>query len=189
MKYTNRIFSLLIAVSACATQAFASVDAYLSIPYNGISKGASSANSIGQLASSDASVKDFITCLSVSQSVGIPMDPNSGVPTGARIFKPIVVTMLNSSATPLLFQTLANGTVIPQATIYFYRPDPSGLAKPQKYYSITLTNVTLTNIDFVKPNSHDPSAAWAQDTLAVSLAFKKIQWDQLISSTTASDSH
>ena len=61
-----------------------SLQAYMTINKNNISKGASTASSIGAVASTSSTHNDQITVIAFNAGCTIPLDPNSGVATGTR---------------------------------------------------------------------------------------------------------
>src|ERR1700740_1166756 len=85
-----------------------SLQAYITIKKNNISQGASSQNSLGQVASSDSSHNDQITVVSFLSNCLIPRDPNSAVATGTRIYQPVTFTKYFDASSPLLWNALAN---------------------------------------------------------------------------------
>jgi type VI secretion system secreted protein Hcp len=77
-------------------------------------------------------------------------DAQSGLPTGKRQHKPIVITREVDSASPLLFQALCTNETFLLAELSFARPSGSG--KPSPSQTIELTNATIFGI------THSPSS-------------------------------
>ena len=164
------------------------LQAYLTISQNNISKGASNANSLGQVASTDSSHYDQITVVGFASDALIPRDPTSGVATGARIYQPVTFTKYFDASSPLLWSALATNQVITQAVVDFFRPDPAGTNKPQNYFRITYGTVTFVEGKGFTPLLIDPNNSFFQYMEDWSFTFKTVQWDQLIASTTGNDS-
>jgi type VI secretion system secreted protein Hcp len=164
------------------------LQAYLTITTNNISKGASNPNSLGQIASTDSSHYDDITVVGFASDAMIPRDPNTGVATGARIYQPVTFTKYFDASSPLLWSALTTNQIIDPVVINFYRPDPAGTNKPQNYFKITYNAVTFVEGKGYTPLVINPNNGFFQYMEDWSFTFKKVQWDQLISSTTGNDS-
>ena len=59
----------------------------------------------------------------LSHSIVSPRDPASGLPTGKRQHKPLVITKYIDKATPLLYNTLVMNENLTPVMLSFYRPD------------------------------------------------------------------
>jgi type VI secretion system secreted protein Hcp len=163
------------------------MQAYITINKDGISKGASSATSLGQVAATDTTNQDKITVVGFMADALIPRDPNSGVSTGSRIYQPVTFTKYFDCSSPLLWQGLANNLVIDEVLCEFFRPDASGASKPQLYYTITWKNVTLVEGKGYTPLVINPQNGFFQYMEDWSFTFKNVQWDHKASNTTGSD--
>jgi type VI secretion system secreted protein Hcp len=163
------------------------LQAYLTITQDNISKGASNANSIGQVASTDTTNQDKITVIGFSSNCLIPIDPNSGVATGSRMYRPVVITKFFDSASPLLWGALAQNKVLSEVLCEFYRPDPAGMPKPQLFFKIKWSNVTFVDGKGYTPLVIDPNNSFYQYIEDWSFTFKKVEWDHVIASTTGQD--
>jgi type VI secretion system secreted protein Hcp len=163
------------------------MQAYITIHKNNISKGASGKESLGQVAAGDAANKDKITVVGFSADAMIPRDPNSGVATGSRIYQPTSFTKYFDSASPLLWSSLATNQVLDEVLCEFFRPDPSGLPKPQLYFTIKWKHVTLVEGKGYTPLVVDPANSFYQYMETWSFTFKAVEWNHTISSTTGSD--
>jgi type VI secretion system secreted protein Hcp len=163
------------------------LQAYMTINKNNISKGASTASSLGQVASSDTSHNDQITVVAFQTDCLIPRDPNSGVATGTRIYQPVTFTKYFDASSPLLWNALANNLGIDQVVCDFFRPDPTGLAAPQNFFRYTWKTVTFVEGKGYTPLVINSANSFFQYMEDWSFTFKSVQWDQLISSTTGSD--
>ena len=163
------------------------LQAYLTISQDNISKGASSSASLGQVALSDTSHQDDITVIAFVADAMIPRDPNSGVATGSRIYQPVTFTKYFDASSPLLWGALATNKVLDEVVCNFYRPDPTGLAKPQNFFKMTWKKVTFVEGKANTPLVINPANSFYQYIEEWSFTFKSVQWDHLISSTTGQD--
>jgi type VI secretion system secreted protein Hcp len=92
-----------------------------------------------------------------------PRDAASGLPTGKRQHKPLVVTKYLDRATPLLYQALVNNENLTRVLLTYYRPDREGV--PQVYYTIELRNASIADIQAGFPNTEQ-----------ISFCYEKIIW-------------
>jgi type VI secretion system secreted protein Hcp len=110
----------------------------------------------------------------VSHSIVSPRDAASGLPTGQRMHKPLVITKYLDKATPLLYAALVNNENLPTVTLRFYRPDAAN--RPVVYYTVQLVNANIASIDEVFPN-----------TEKISFTYQKIIWTWTEGAITAED--
>lgn len=87
-----------------------------------------------------------IECHSFEFGVTSPRDAASGLPSGKRTHKPIVITREVDSASPLLWQALCTNEGFQLATLSFVKPSTGG--KETVYQRITLTNGTISKIEY-----------------------------------------
>jgi type VI secretion system secreted protein Hcp len=103
-----------------------------------------------------------------------PRDAASGLPTGRRQHKPIVVTKYIDKATPLLYAALVNNENLPHVFLNYYRPDRDGV--PQIYYIVELRNANIAGIQEGFPNTEN-----------ISFTYSKIIWTWTDGGITAED--
>ena len=108
-----------------------------------ISSGASTEASIGNRYQSGH--EDEIMAQEVSHIVTVPVDPQSGQPSGQRVHKPFsFTTSLNA---------LTQGERLPEVEIHWYRTSTSGGA--EHFFTTKLEDATITDITLVSPNAQD----------------------------------
>ena len=81
---------------------------------------------------------------SFSFGVESPYDGHSGLPSGKRQHKPVVITREVDESSPLLHQALVTNEVFTSASLSFARPSSGG--KPPVFSTIELTNATISEI-------------------------------------------
>lgn len=101
--------------------------------------------------------------LGFSHEVVSPRDAASGLPTGKRQHKPISITKPIDKATPLLMHALVSNDNLPSCTLEFYRQSATG--ETEKYYTIKLTNASISSIVCDVANFE-----------TVSFTYQKIEW-------------
>jgi type VI secretion system secreted protein Hcp len=94
---------------------------------------------------------DAIEISEFSFGIEAPRDPQSGLPTGKRQHKPIVVVREVDEASPLLFQALCNNEVFTTALIEFDQVGGGG--KHGSIRTIELKNGKIYSITH-SPNHH-----------------------------------
>jgi type VI secretion system secreted protein Hcp len=119
--------------------------------------------------------------IAVSHEIISPRDAASGLATGKRTHKPLVVTLALDKASPLLLQAMLTGERLSEATISFVKGKKKGSA--ETYYEIKLTDVLISGYKF-EPNDEGP-----EESIAISfqLTYKKITWTWNDGGITASD--
>jgi type VI secretion system secreted protein Hcp len=127
-----------------------------------------------------------IAGLASEHSIVSPRDPASGLPTGRRQHKPFTIVKSLDKSTPLLYQVLVTNENLPTVTLKFYKPAVAG-GKPVVYYTVTLTNASISSIRDWKPNTRDLSADRAGDLEEVSFTYQKITWTYADGGVTAED--
>jgi type VI secretion system secreted protein Hcp len=110
----------------------------------------------------------------LSHSIVSPRDAASGLPTGKRQHKPLVVTKYLDRSTPLLYSALVNNENLPTVTLRFYRPDAAN--RPVVYYTVQMINANIASIEEGFPN-----------TEKISFTYQKITWTWAEGGITAED--
>lgn len=115
--------------------------------------------------------EEAIQVLAISNLIFTPLDPQSGVPTGKRIYKPFVITKEVDKTSPILMNMLCTNENIKQVVLRFYMPKPTLDHTIVNAYTIKLINA---NIASVKLNEDLNSSGLV--TEEVSFTFQKIEW-------------
>ncbi|MEN6309759.1 MAG: type VI secretion system tube protein TssD [Anaerohalosphaeraceae bacterium] len=104
----------------------------------------------------------------------VPTDAASGLPTGRRQHKPLIVTKYVDKATPLLYTALVNNENLTRVELRFYRTNDKGL--DELYYMIRLTNARISDNKTAGPNIEQ-----------ISFAYQRIEWIWINGEITAMD--
>ena len=148
-----------------------------------ISSGASTEASIGNRY--QAGHEDEIMAQEVSHKVTVPVDQQSGQPSGQRVHKPFIFTCSLNKATPLLYNALTKGERLPTVEIYWFRTSTSG--GQEHYFTTKLEDAIITDIDLVSPNAQDADNHNKTELFRVSLNYRKIIWEHTAAGTSGSD--
>ncbi len=148
-----------------------------------ITAGAFTADSVGNVYVEGH--EDEILVQEIKHEVSTPTDPQSGQPTGQRVHKPLTFTSTLNKATPLMYQALATGEMLPEVKINWYRTSVEG--KQEHFFTTKLEDATIVNINTVLPHAQDKENENYTQLIEVSLAYRKITWAHDVANTEGSD--
>ena len=148
-----------------------------------ITQGAFTEDSVGNIWQEDH--QDEVLVQAFKHNVMIPRDPRSGQPTGQRVHQPLTVTKVFDKASPLLYNALCSGELLPKVAIKWYRTSPTGTQ--EHYFTVELEDAIIVDIQSYMPNCQDPDNAAFTHLEDVSFSYRKINWTHEIASTTGSD--
>ncbi len=129
--------------------------------------------------------EDSIEVFGFNHEVLSPRDAASGLPTGKRQHKPLVITKAMDKATPLLMNILVNNENITVWEIKFFRPSRTGTE--EFYYSIELENANICSIRPEQLNNKYPENMPHEVREHVSFTYQKIIWTWQDGGVTAED--
>jgi len=129
--------------------------------------------------------ENSIMIIAVSHSVLSPRDAASGLATGKRMHKPVVLTQELDKSVPLLYNVLVNNENLTEWTLKFWEPSQTGAEK--QYFTIKLTNATIASIDFRMANNKHPDLMKFKEYLEVAFTYQKIEWTWMEGGITALD--
>jgi len=104
----------------------------------------------------------------------VPTDAASGLPSGRRQHKPLIVTKYIDKSTPLLYTALVNNENLTRVELRFYRTNDKGL--DELYYIIRLTNARINDSKIAGPNIEQ-----------ISFVYQRIEWIWINGEVTAMD--
>lgn len=129
--------------------------------------------------------EDQILVQAFSHQVIIPRDPQSGQPTGQRVHKPMMITKTFDKCSPLLFAALTSGEKMIECNLEWYRTSAAGTQ--ERYFTITLEDAIIIEIQSRMPNCQDPGNAHFTHLEDVYFSYRKITWEHVVSNTSGSD--
>jgi type VI secretion system secreted protein Hcp len=132
-----------------------------------------------------------ISLLAFSQEITSPRDPQSGLPTGQRLHKPVVITKEIDKTSPLLYNVLCTNENLTDVTIKFWQPQlkaVSGSGTEAQHYTVKLSNANISSMDVTTQEfSHDEKVSTAKVVEKLSFTYEKIEWTWNDGGITAND--
>jgi type VI secretion system secreted protein Hcp len=132
-----------------------------------------------------------IAVIAVSHEIVSPRDSASGLPTGKRQHKPLVITKELDKASPLLHAALVSNESLTSVTLDFFAPKvagPAGGAGTEvNDFTIALVNASIASIRMVMPNNKVPELTKLATYEEVAFTYQKITWTWNDGAITASD--
>ncbi|NNJ18751.1 Hcp family type VI secretion system effector [Pseudomonas putida CSV86] len=152
-----------------------SLPAYISITgqtQGNITAEASSLESLG--ASSIQGHEDEILVQEIHHEITTPTDPQSGQPTGKAVHGPLTFTTIMTKGTPLLYQALADGELLPKVVLKWYRPALE--RKAEHFFTIELEDAYVVSMTAMLPHAQLMDNDSTREQLKVALSYRKITW-------------
>ncbi|MFO0757170.1 MAG: type VI secretion system tube protein TssD [Byssovorax sp.] len=115
-----------------------------------------------------------IMVVAVQHEIVCPRDPASGIPTGKRVHKPLMILKETDRSTPLLYNVLTHNENLKSVEIQFWQPSPTGAER--QHWTIRLTNANISSIQFKLGNTRSPKLARYSELEEVSFTYQKIEW-------------
>ncbi len=147
-----------------------------------ITKDANTEKSIGSKAQPKFS--GSIPVYEFQEITSVPVDPQSGQPSGTRKHDSVKITSELTKASPLLWQALSTGESL-TIELTFQRVDAKG--STEDFYVIKWEAATLVGMDTHFPNTLDKTLNYLPYLETLSFTFRKVTWEHKAAGTSASD--
>lgn len=118
--------------------------------------------------------EDSIIIFAFDHEIISPRDIASGLPTGKRQHKPLLVTKEIDKSSPLLYTVLCSNETLTEVVFKFWKPSASG--KEIQYYTIRLTNANIAARKTYFPNMLVAENTKLPHLEEVSFTYQKIEW-------------
>lgn len=129
--------------------------------------------------------EDEILVQEIKHRVTVPTDPQSGQPSGQRVHKPFVFTSTLNKATPLMYQALASGEMLPSVEVNWYRTSVEGTQ--EHFFTTKLEDAIIVDINTVLPHAQAEENENFTQLIEVSMSYRKITWAHTVAGTEGSD--
>jgi type VI secretion system secreted protein Hcp len=100
-----------------------------------------------------------------------PRDPESGLPSGIRGHKSVVITKEIDKASPLLWKAFVKNETLTTWELRFWEASTE-----KQIYTISLTNATIASIREIMTGNEGPSSAKRSLYEEISFTYEKITW-------------
>lgn len=117
---------------------------------------------------------DTSAVIEFNHKVYIPVDEQMGTPTGTRVHCPVIFVKPIDAASPLLYKACCNGEILDELLFDWYAIQEGAEAI---YYSTKLTNVMVSSVEDVLPNTKDPTKEKQVHLERVELRYGDIEWE------------
>ncbi|HXD89233.1 MAG TPA: type VI secretion system tube protein TssD [Urbifossiella sp.] len=136
--------------------------------------------------------ENSIMVVALSHSIISPRDMASGLPSGKRMHKPLVITANLDMALPLLYNALVNNENLTEWKLKFWSPQTgndrtTGVGSEVQNYTIDLVNANVASIDFRMANNLNPELMRYPEFSEIAFTYQKITWTWVKGGVTASD--
>jgi type VI secretion system secreted protein Hcp len=120
-----------------------------------------------------------IMVIAMDHQIVSPRDAASGLPSGKRQHKPLVIIKELDKSTPLLYSALCNNETISSWQLNFWTPQikaTTGVGSEVQNFTIKLTNANVASINFHMPNNKHPELMKLNEYEEVGFTYEKIEW-------------
>ncbi len=118
--------------------------------------------------------EDSIMVIGFNHEIVSPRDAASGLPTGKRQHKPLVITKEIDKSSPLLQLILCTNENITKFEINFWAPSATG--QEAVFYKIELENASIAGIHQEMLNNKYPENMQHKERETISFCYQKIIW-------------
>jgi type VI secretion system secreted protein Hcp len=119
--------------------------------------------------------ENSIECLYFESEVMTAREAGSGMATGRRQYKPLVIRKRIDKATPLISKALCKNEVI-DAVFKFFRPNPTGDGTTEQFYTVEIKKGRIASDKQISPDSFNPALSNQPEMQEVSFVFHSIRW-------------
>jgi type VI secretion system secreted protein Hcp len=128
-----------------------------------------------------------IQVLQINHDIISPRDPASGLPTGRRQHKPIIVTIPLDQSIPVLYNVLCTNENLTSFELKYWGAGnlaQIGPGQESVLFSIKLTNANIADIDQI---AEKDQAGISHQYFKISFSYQKIEWTWTRGGITATD--
>jgi type VI secretion system secreted protein Hcp len=119
--------------------------------------------------------ENSIECVYYEQEVMTAREAGSGMATGRRQYKPLLIRKRIDKSTPLIAKALCNNQEI-DATFKFFRPSPTGDGTTEQFFTVEIKKGRIAHQKQFVPDTMVPSTATDPALEEVSFVFHTINW-------------
>jgi type VI secretion system secreted protein Hcp len=106
--------------------------------------------------------------------VMVPIEPKSGMATGARQYSPLMIRKRIDKSSPLLVKALAENQPV-EGEFRFFRPNPVGDGTTEQFYTVVISHGRVASIRQFNPDTLAPTIQLPA-LEEITFAFQAISW-------------
>ena len=119
--------------------------------------------------------ENSIECVYFESEVVTAREAGSGMATGRRQYKPIILRKRLDKATPLLAKGLTENQVA-EGIFKFFRPNPSGDGTTEQFFTIAFKQGRIASIKQWNPDTIEPATSTWPSMEEIGFVFHTIKW-------------
>ena len=119
--------------------------------------------------------ENSIECLYFESEVLTAREAGSGMATGRRQYKPLIIRKRIDKATPLLAKALCRNESV-DAVFKFFRPNPAGDGTTEQFYTIEIKKGRIASLKQWSPDSFETAASNMPEVEEWGIVFHTIKW-------------
>ncbi len=131
-----------------------------------------------------------IAVIAASHGIVSPRDSVSGMATGKRMHKPLLITKELDKSTPLLLKALVDSETITSFTLDFFSPGTvgaGGSGVEVNDFTITLQDAQIASVETTMPNNRQPDLAKLATFEEIAFTYSTITWTWVDGAISAQD--
>ena len=129
--------------------------------------GESSQHSLGR--------ENSIECVYYEQEVMTAREAGSGMATGRRQYKPLIIRKRIDKASPMIAKGLVENQVI-EGEFKFFRPNPTGDGTTEQFYTVKIKQGRVSSQKQYVPDTIVPATSTEPPMEEVTFVFHTISW-------------
>jgi type VI secretion system secreted protein Hcp len=116
-----------------------------------------------------------------------PRDVATGLPTGKLQHEPLVFRKTIDKSSAILQDVMSNNENLTSAAFKFYKTSPTGIE--DQYFTIELTNASISSLDLYHPDTLDGGAgsSASPEQEEIGMTYQKIKWTYVSTGSTTED--
>lgn len=115
-----------------------------------------------------------IAVIAIAHEFLSPRDPGTGLPTGKRQHKPLVITKEVDRASIGLRTMMIGNETAKDWELQLFRPTATGVET--NYLTIRLANASIASIEMTMPNNRDPELTRLETYEEIAFVYQRIEW-------------
>lgn len=159
---------------------------YLSITgqtQGNITKGAFTKKSVGNVYVEGH--EDQVLVQAIAHDVHVPINKQSGQPSGQRVHEPLIINSHFNKSVPLLYNALTTGELLNEVCLQWYRTSIEG--RQEAFFTTRLIDAIIVAISCHMPNCQSPKGKIYTPFIEVAFSYRKIEWEHIMSGTAGAD--